>query len=91
MRIEFHIGIVESQMGKGQAGREIKGWNIKKKLKKKFKILWFYRYNGTASLYLCIDKTEGVHHEPAGIGDSTGFFSWRIFFKWKGRRKKVRN
>jgi len=65
-------------MGKGQTGRKTKQWNMKKDISESSN---FCRYcNRTAALYLCVGKTEGVHHEPAGIDALYRFFFWRMFF-----------
>lgn len=42
----------------------------------------FCRYcNRTASLYLCVGKTDGVHRAPAELYALYSFFSWRMFFQ----------
>lgn len=67
----------KSQMG--QTGKKTKDWYIWKEILKSSD---FHGYcNRTAYLYLCVDKTEGVHHEPRGIYTLHSFlFSWRMIF-----------
>lgn len=76
MSLNIHV---KSQIEKKQTGVKTKEWNIKKDISKSSN---FFRYcNRTAYLYLCVDKTEGVHREPAGIYALYRFFSWRMFFQ----------
>lgn len=35
--------------------------------------------NRTASLYLCVDNTEGIHHKPTGLYILRGFLLENVF------------